>query len=187
MGMLKLVFVKLTSEWDSHAECNSQLRPSRLLFPVKQKNYSADPFINNQWEILRSFLKHAYLVTIFGYSAPATDIEALMLSAWKDNPTIELAQFNIVDIKNREELKHSWRRFFCEAALWYFDNLLNTYIFRHPRRTCEAFAMATLQQEPWRENRFPFIDDLPYYIYGLHHYCKKRKLECLLVILVLNS
>ena len=143
-------------------ECNSQLRPSRLLFPVKQKNYSADPFINNQWEILRSFLKHAYLVTIFGYSAPATDIEArsLMLSAWKDNPTIELAQFNIVDIKNREELKHSWEDFFVRQHYGISDNLLNTYIFRHPRRTCEAFAMATLQQEPWRENRFPFIDDL---------------------------
>ena len=143
-------------------ECNTQLRPSRLLFPVKQKNYSADPFINNQWEILRSFLNHAYLVTIFGYSAPATDIEArsLMLSAWKDNPTMELAQFNIVDIKNREELKHSWKDFFVRQHYGISDNFLNTYIFRHPRRTCEAFAMASLQQEPWRENRFPFINDL---------------------------
>ena len=150
------------------SECNTQLRPSRLLFPVKQKNYSEDPFIKNQWEILRWHLNYAYLVTIFGYSAPTTDIEAknLMLSAWKDNPTRELAQFNIVDIKNREELKHSWKDFSVRQYngisddFGISDNLLNTYIFSHPRRTCEAFAMATLQQEPWRENPFPLISDL---------------------------
>lgn len=149
-------------------QCNTQLRPSRLLFPVKQKNYSADPFIKNQWEILRSFLNHAYLVTIFGYSAPTTDIEAknLMLSAWKDNPTRDLAQFNIVDIKNREELKHSWKDFSVRQYngisddFGIADNILNTDIFCHPRRTCEAFAMATLQQDPWRENPFPFVDGL---------------------------
>ena len=138
------------------------------MFPVKQKNYSEDPFIKNQWEILRWHLNYAYLVTIFGYSAPTTDIEAknLMLSAWKDNPTRELAQFNIVDIKNREELKHSWKDFSVRQYngisddFGISDNLLNTYIFSHPRRTCEAFAMATLQQEPWRENPFPLISDL---------------------------
>lgn len=143
-------------------DCNTQLRPSRLLFPVKQKNYSADPFINDQWERLRWHLNHAYFVTIFGYSAPATDIEArsLMLGEWRNNSTMELAQINIVDVKKREELEASWKDFFVRQHYGIYDNLLDTYIFRHPRRTCDALAMATLQQQPWRENRLPLISDL---------------------------
>ena len=143
-------------------ECNTQLRPSRLLFPVKQKNYRADPVINDQWERLRRNLNRAYLVTIFGYSAPATDIEArsLMLDEWRNNPTMELGQIDIVDVKKREELEDAWKEFFVRQHYGIYDNILDTYIFRHPRRTCEAFAMATLQQEPWRENPFPLTSDL---------------------------
>jgi hypothetical protein len=29
------------------------------------------------------------------------------------------------------------------------------YLMFHPRRTCEAFAFATLQQDPWHELRYP--------------------------------
>ena len=29
------------------------------------------------------------------------------------------------------------------------------YLFEHPRRSCEAFAMATLQNDPWSDNPFP--------------------------------
>src|SRR5256884_3490625 len=47
------------------------------------------------------------MLTIFGYAAPATDVEAvdLLLRGWGDNPTFELAQVNIVDIKPEEELR----------------------------------------------------------------------------------
>jgi len=143
-------------------ECQSQFSPSRLLFPVKQKKYNDDPFIKNEWDVLRDHLNRAYFVTSFGYSAPITDIEArkLMLDEWRNNPTVELGQIDIVDIKTREELENSWKDFFVKQHYGIYEDLLDTYIFRHPRRTCDAFAMATLQQQPWHENPLPIFKDL---------------------------
>lgn len=34
------------------------------------------------------------------------------------------------------------------------------YFMFHPRRTCEAFAFATLQQDPWHEDRYPEVKTL---------------------------
>jgi hypothetical protein len=53
--------------------------PTRLLYPVAQKNYNDDEYIKGQWESLAFELKHAKRVTVFGYSAPYTDIEAINL------------------------------------------------------------------------------------------------------------
>lgn len=143
-------------------DCDSQLTPSRLLYPVKQKDYSADAFIKNEWDVLRDFLQRAYFITVFGYSAPTTDVEAreLMLGEWRNNPSMELGQINIVDIRTREELETAWEDFFIRQHYGIYKELVDTYLFRHPRRTCDAFAMATLQQQPWRENPFPQLEDL---------------------------
>jgi hypothetical protein len=97
------------------------------------------------------------MLTIFGYSAPTTDAAAveLMSRSWTGNPTMELAQVNIVDIKPKEELETTWKPFFCRNHYGTFDNLDRTWILRHPRRSGEALAMATLQNAPWRDNPFP--------------------------------
>ena len=73
-------------------ECDKELSPSKLLYPVTMKNYSDDPFIKNEWESLKNDLRNAYIITIFGYSAPSTDKEAfdIMQRAWdKYNRLIE--------------------------------------------------------------------------------------------------
>ncbi len=36
-----------------------------------------------------------------------------------------------------------------------FKNLMDTYLFRYPRRSCEALSSATLMLEPWPTNRIP--------------------------------
>jgi hypothetical protein len=137
--------------------CGNQMEPSRLLFPVKQKDYTSDPFIKSEWEQLKGVLRHAYLVTIFGYSAPVTDVEAraLLLDTWKDNPTRELAEIDIVDIRPRDETEVAWGDFFVRRHYGIFPDVRRTISFHHPRRSCEAFAMATLQQDPWPENDLP--------------------------------
>ena len=147
---------------DTCHKCNEVLTPTRLLYPVKQKNYTSDGFIANEWEMLRSFLGRAYMVTIFGYSAPATDIAArtLMLDGWKSNPTVELGHIDIVDIRPRAEIETSWSDFFVRQQYGTYDDMLDTYQFRHPRRSCDAFAMARLQQQPWSENPFPCFKEL---------------------------
>jgi len=138
------------------------LEPTPLLYPVKQKNYNAHPFIETEWNELRHFLKHTYFLTIFGYAAPETDVEArqLLLNTWKDNPTFELAQIEIIDIKPEGKLAKTWKEFFCRDHYGIFKSIWSSYLFHYPRRSCEAFAMATLQNSPWKDNPFPKTTNL---------------------------
>ena len=137
--------------------CDLPFPRSRLLYPVKHKNYKADPYIANEWHELEIFMKEAYLLTVFGYAAPSTDIEAvgLMNRIWGENPTFELAQVSIVDIKPREELERTWEPFFCRSHYGIHKTLEHTWSFRYPRRSGEGLAMATLQNAPWKDNPFP--------------------------------
>tara|TARA_R110002110_G_scaffold412516_1_gene638535 strand:- start:121 stop:1146 length:1026 start_codon:yes stop_codon:yes gene_type:complete len=137
--------------------CGNKMEPSQLLFPVGQKDYNLDPFIQNEWSQIEIALESAYLVTIFGYSAPSTDVEArsLLLNRWQKNPTRDFAEIDIVDIKDREKIESTWRDFFVRQHYGVFSDVMHTLSFRHPRRSCEAFAMATLQQSPWQENNYP--------------------------------
>lgn len=112
--------------------------------------------------MLRDYLKRAYFITIYGYSAPVTDVEAkkLMLDEWKANPTLELAEVEIVDIRPREELEETWKDFLFSHHYTIWDDVFSTCLLRHPRRSCDAFAMATLQCQPWEENPFPKTSQL---------------------------
>lgn len=148
---------------DVCSECRKTLTASRRLYPVRQKNYNNDAFISNEWNILREFLQAAYLVTIFGYSAPKTDIEArsLMLDQWRANPTRELAQISIIDVDRRSKIEAAWQDFFVSHHYGIHASAFTTSQFRHPRRSCEAFAMASLQQQPWQENPMRRFNSLP--------------------------
>jgi hypothetical protein len=143
-------------------ECGQNMEPSRLLYPVKHKDYNSDVFIKNEWEVLRHYLNHAYFLTIFGYSAPMTDVEArsLLLGVWKGNQTHELAQVNIVDTRPRDELEDSWSDFFVNQHYGIQDNIFNSYLMWHPRRSCEALAAATLMLNPWRNNPVPQFETI---------------------------
>lgn len=138
-------------------KCEKPMSPSKLLYPVQHKNYTADPYIKNEWARLQRYLQQAYLITIFGYSAPRTDVEAreLLLNTWQKNPMREFAEIDIVDIRERTEVMASWSDFFVRQHYGIFPDVRRTIPFHHPRRSCEAFAMATLQQDPWPENDFP--------------------------------
>jgi hypothetical protein len=139
------------------SKCGAPFAPSKLLYPVKQKNYSTDPFIASEWARLRDHLARAYFLTIFGYSAPKTDVEArrLMLEVWQDNHHLELAEVEIIDIKPREELKDTWEEFFIKQHYMVGADIFRSYLFQHPRRSCDAFAAATLMCSPWHDNPFP--------------------------------
>jgi hypothetical protein len=58
-------------------------------------------------------MAEAYYVTVYGYSAPTTDVEAraLLLKSWTDNPTRELAEIDIVDIRDPSEVRDAWSDF----------------------------------------------------------------------------
>ena len=138
-------------------KCGELLGPTPLLYPIKQKDYSSHGFINSEWNLIREFMKHAYYLTIFGYAAPTTDVEAkeLLLNSWKQNPAFELAEIEIIDIKPRDVIENTWKEFFCRSHYGIGVSIWDSYLFNYPRRSCEALAMATLQNMPWRFNPFP--------------------------------
>ena len=158
------------------------LQPTPLLYPIEQKNYNDDPFIVEQWCITKDHLAEAYYVTVYGYSAPTTDVEAkdLLLNAWRDNPTRELAQISIVDIREPEKVKTSWSDFIVRNHCGVSRDFSRNLLMRHPRRSCEAFAFANLQQTPWPEDPFPIecsLDDLQIWIEPLIEEEKSGKLD----------
>ncbi len=55
-------------------KCGKSLSPMKLLFPIKKKDYSSDIAISKSWKTLNNALERAYIVTIFGYSAPKSDV-----------------------------------------------------------------------------------------------------------------
>ena len=50
-----------------------------LLYPVTNKNYAENAYIKKAWDILQDRLHKSFVFTIFGYSGPKSDKEALML------------------------------------------------------------------------------------------------------------
>jgi hypothetical protein len=148
--------------WQNCIKCNKKLMPPSLLFPVKAKDYSKDKFIADQWSQLEAYLEQAYWVTIFGYSAPVTDADArsLMLKVWNKNTVKDFAQLEVIDIKTKTELKRTWRDFIVRENFGSYSNLFQTYMFTHPRRACDAFAGATMQQRPWKDNPMPQFQTL---------------------------
>ncbi len=143
--------------WQDCLKCGRPLTPMKLLFPVTDKDYTDDPFIAYQWERLEFYLQNAYWITIFGYSAPVTDVAArdLMLKVWRANPVRDFSQLEIVDIKTRSELKKTWSPFIVRENYSSYESAFQTYMFSYPRRSCDAFAGATLQGRPWKENKMP--------------------------------
>ncbi|MBI4642480.1 MAG: hypothetical protein HY743_01795 [Deltaproteobacteria bacterium] len=138
-------------------KCGNSFEPTKLLYPVKHKDYTSDPFIKSQWDALRMYLKRGYYLTVFGYSAPKTDVEArrLMLEVWKANSYHNLCEVEIIDVKPRSEVEENWGEFFYSHHYIVRNNIRNSDLFKHPRRSCDAFSSATLMLDPWDENPFP--------------------------------
>lgn len=142
--------------------CDQPLQPTPLLYPVQQKNYTENPFISNEWNELHWRLSHAYILTIFGYSAPTSDVEArkLILEVWQRNPLRDLADIEIIDIKAREDVEATWRDLLSTKYYRVLSSLDHSCLLRYPRRTFEALAMASLQNDPCRDNRLPRLREV---------------------------
>ena len=86
----------------SICRCGKELKPMKLLFPIKKKDYSSDEAIAKSWEKLCNALERAYMVTIFGYSAPKSDAEAVAMlkQAWGAVDDRNLEEIELVDIRD---------------------------------------------------------------------------------------
>ena len=118
-----------------------KFEPTKLLYPVDKKNYKSDPFIKGQWDQLSNELKKSKRVTIFGYSAPASDVEAIELlqNAWGDVQDRDMEQFEFIDVQEEGKLLNSWSSFVHTHHYNYCNDYFNSSFALHPRRTIESY------------------------------------------------
>ena len=123
--------------------CGKPFIPSRLLFPVEKKNYNDDPFIAREWQAVRAYLKHAFWLTVFGYSAPETDVEAvdLLKEGWGDPAERNMEQTEIINRpgSNHDELHDKWQPFIHSRHFEIHDSFYESWTANHPRRSGEAY------------------------------------------------
>lgn len=108
-------------------KCGKTLRPMKLLFPVKKKDYNSNIAISKSWKELSNALEVAYMVTILGYSAPKSDVEAVSMikKAWGPVSKRNLEEIEIIDIRNEDEVINSWNRFIHTHHYSYHTNQIH--------------------------------------------------------------
>lgn len=123
------------------SKCGCVLAPTKLLYPIAEKNYHLNGFISSQWKELNQHLQSSFMITIFGYGAPQSDVSAidLMKSAWGDVNQREMEQTEIIDIRSEEDLCSTWEPFIHTHHYETHSNFYESWIANHPRRTGEAY------------------------------------------------
>lgn len=123
-------------------ECGGLLMRPKILFPVKNKDYTDDSYIKNCWTGFLDVISEATLVTIFGYSAPKSDVGAIqaMLRAFSSKFR-RLDQIEVIDLKSESELRDTWADFAAptnyhfNVCRSFFESLLSEF----PRRSVEGY------------------------------------------------
>lgn len=131
--------------WRSKAT-GKLFKPTKLLFPVSKKDYNTDEFLKFQWSLAQKYLSKSSIVTVFGYSAPKTDVEAMALlkSAWGKVQERNMEQFEFIDIRQEDELIKSWTDFIHTHHYNVESNFFESSIGQHPRRTGESYMRTVL-------------------------------------------
>lgn len=136
-------------------QCGRPFTPDKLLFPVANKDYSADPSISAAWQSLRLALKDVLFFTIFGYGAPISDADAiqLMADAWGPATVRQFEEIELIDVRPEFELRQAWDRFIHTHHYECYSSIADSFLFNHPRRSVEAFINKFIDAK--------FIDDNP--------------------------
>jgi len=126
--------------------CGKILPPTKLLYPVQEKNYSENDYIQKSWVATRALLEDASTITIFGYSAPKSDEEAVRLlkHAWGGSENRQIEEVSVIDIIAEDEMLDKWSDFIYSHHYRYTNNFYDSYLGMFPRRSCEMI-FATLQ------------------------------------------
>lgn len=125
------------------SQCGNSFKPSRLLFPVEHKDYQSDSFIKREWDAAHHYLKGSLMFTVFGYSAPVTDKEAidLLKQGWGDVDDRDMEQTEIINRpgSDHDELRKTWDPFIHTHHADILDDFHESFLAKHPRRSIEAY------------------------------------------------
>jgi hypothetical protein len=126
--------------------CEKLLPPTKLLYPVSKKDYTSDEYIKGCWDATDYIIENSYMITIFGYSAPSSDYEAVRIlkKAWGSLEKRQLEEVSVIDITKEEEMLEKWSHFIYTHHYRYSNNFFQSYLGMFPRRSCET-VFATFQ------------------------------------------
>jgi hypothetical protein len=135
---------------DRCLKCKKPMKSVRLLYPVTEKDYSSDPIINEEWRHLEWFLENSYFVTIFGYSAPKTDVDARsrIIDKLSSNRNKNLLQLEIIDPYAEDLTRGNLADVVTDIHYHNSDSFESSWLSRHPRLSCEALFQATMMVSP---------------------------------------
>lgn len=131
--------------------CRNILPPTKLLYPINHKNYVEDEYIKGCWDATGFMIENSYMLTIFGYSAPSSDVEAVRLlkKAWGDLDKRQFEEVSIIDIVDESEILKRWDQFIYSHHYRYSQDFFDSYLAMFPRRSCETvFATVQLNVTP---------------------------------------
>ncbi len=167
-------------------KCSEIYQSSPLLYPIQEKNYASNQFIFNEWKLFKIYLERAFMVTIFGYSGPKSDQEAIdaMKKAWREDiDQRNLKQAAFISHQTEQEISENWKQFIY-ADHWEFNHdFYSSWIANHPRRTGEAYINQYIDAKYIHDNPIPRDLDFPeLWTWYMHFqeaeeiFCKKK--EC---------
>jgi hypothetical protein len=123
--------------------CGQQLTPTPLMYPVEHKNYQDGGFLELEWTRMRECLEVTYFLTVFGYSAPRTDVEAIELlqKGWGPTERREMEQTEIISRPGADEeaLRATWAPFIHTHHYEVHRAYRESWLALHPRRSIEGY------------------------------------------------
>jgi len=144
------------------SKCRKRYVDSDLLYPIGEKDYDRDPVTKSAWSVLRKSLKSAYILTIFGYRAPASDQKALDIfkEAWGESAQRELEEIEIIHRPNlseeeKDKVTEPWNALIHTHHYGNFGSIYDSQLMLQPRRSCESFWSMMMELKPREECVIP--------------------------------
>ena len=139
------------------SKCSGRLKDVPLLYPVGKKDYSSHEYIRGSWEAARYFFAEAFVLTIFGYGAPVSDADAVVLlkSAWMGRSDRKVEHVEVIDVVSSSVVYERWKEFTPTGHLKPVSSIWDSWIMMHPRRSVESLMQPVLYGEP--AGTFPLV------------------------------
>lgn len=140
-------------------QCKKPLEPTPLLYPIKKKNYTENEVIRISWKRLEVYLEHAFMLTIFGYSGPRTDEEAIDLIKKKWTTNRFLDDTNIITKQKGDDVYEHWEQLINSHHYGIYDDFYQSELANYPRRTFENSWTNNAEAKFTEENPIPKDND----------------------------
>lgn len=131
------------SNYFADKECTKKFESTKLLYPIGKKDYNSEEFIKTEWGRTEACVRDekTKIFTVFGYGAPASDVEAIKLlsDSWGSLETRNMEQFEIINIESEKECIEKWKKFIHSHHYDYFNNYFDSRLALFPRRTFESY------------------------------------------------